>query len=329
MKAGLIFSGGGGKGAYEIGVWKALREHGLEQHIQVASGTSVGALNAAMFTQGRYAEAEEFWLNITTEMVLGVNQEQIEGIKYFFLKNYQYAIPATVAAWLTNFKLFGVLRREKLEGIIRKFIDEEKVRRSQVICYATASELPLLKRTHFKMNEYNKDLMVQILLASAAIPVLWKSVSINGHDYADGGFSRELLTPGEISDPSNVPIAPAHFEKCELIFVVYLDRSTKLPDRLFPGAMVIDIVPSRPLGGLFDGTLKFDRDTAERNLDLGYADTILLLRQALQAEETTAQIREQLRGILEKRATFHEISGQMQEQQRRNDRLLGKPPLKD
>ena len=49
MKIGLVLSGGGGKGAYELGVWKALKELNLNKYISVFSGTSIGAFNAALF----------------------------------------------------------------------------------------------------------------------------------------------------------------------------------------------------------------------------------------------------------------------------------------
>ena len=52
MKYGLVLSGGGGKGAYELGVWKALVEMKLDKYIEVISGTSIGAFNAALFAQG-------------------------------------------------------------------------------------------------------------------------------------------------------------------------------------------------------------------------------------------------------------------------------------
>lgn len=45
MKLGVVLSGGGSKGAYEIGVWKALRK--LNVKYDIVTGTSVGALNAA------------------------------------------------------------------------------------------------------------------------------------------------------------------------------------------------------------------------------------------------------------------------------------------
>ena len=49
---GLVLDGGGGKGAYQLGVWRALRETGLDQRIAQISGASVGALNAALMVQG-------------------------------------------------------------------------------------------------------------------------------------------------------------------------------------------------------------------------------------------------------------------------------------
>ena len=60
-KIGLVLDGGGAKGAYQIGIWKALRETGLERYISCISGTSVGGLNAALFLQGELEKAENIW----------------------------------------------------------------------------------------------------------------------------------------------------------------------------------------------------------------------------------------------------------------------------
>ena len=55
MKA-LVLSGGGAKGSYQIGVWKALRE--LNIHFDIITGTSSGALNGALMTQNSYHKAK-------------------------------------------------------------------------------------------------------------------------------------------------------------------------------------------------------------------------------------------------------------------------------
>ena len=62
----LVLSGGGGKGAYQIGVWKALKESGLDKEIVSVSGTSVGALNAALFIHNNLNVAEEIYLNMSS-----------------------------------------------------------------------------------------------------------------------------------------------------------------------------------------------------------------------------------------------------------------------
>ena len=52
MKIGLVLAGGGARGAYQIGVWKALIELGIDKYIKVVSGTSIGAVNAMLFNKG-------------------------------------------------------------------------------------------------------------------------------------------------------------------------------------------------------------------------------------------------------------------------------------
>ena len=58
---GLVLSGGGAKGAYQVGVWKAMEEYGLTDNVKIASGTSVGALNAALFANVSTTKAEQLW----------------------------------------------------------------------------------------------------------------------------------------------------------------------------------------------------------------------------------------------------------------------------
>lgn len=67
---GLVFAGGGGKGAYQIGTWKYLHQQGMDRYVKAVSGSSVGALNAALFVGGSYEQAESIWENIRPEQIL-------------------------------------------------------------------------------------------------------------------------------------------------------------------------------------------------------------------------------------------------------------------
>ena len=58
----LVLAGGGARGRYQVGVWRALME--LDWHPQIITGTSVGGLNGAMFVLDRYETARDMWLTI-------------------------------------------------------------------------------------------------------------------------------------------------------------------------------------------------------------------------------------------------------------------------
>lgn len=62
---GLVLAGGGCKGVYQIGVWRALREMGVS--ITAVVGTSVGAMNGALVALDRYDEAVTLWLDMSIE----------------------------------------------------------------------------------------------------------------------------------------------------------------------------------------------------------------------------------------------------------------------
>ena len=62
-KTAIVLAGGGSRGAYQIGVWKALREMGIDY--QLVTGTSVGALNGVLMVQQEYDKALAVWENIS------------------------------------------------------------------------------------------------------------------------------------------------------------------------------------------------------------------------------------------------------------------------
>ena len=67
VKRAVVFSGGGAKGGYQIGAWKALREIGFVPDI--VTGTSVGALNGALMALGKYEDALFIWENMSADRV--------------------------------------------------------------------------------------------------------------------------------------------------------------------------------------------------------------------------------------------------------------------
>ena len=77
MKMGLVLSGGGGKGAYELGVWKALKELKIDKYIEVFSGTSIGAFNAVLFAQNNMKDAEALWEEVTIDKLIPISKFEL------------------------------------------------------------------------------------------------------------------------------------------------------------------------------------------------------------------------------------------------------------
>lgn len=259
MKIGLVFSGGGAKGAYQIGVWKALEEFGVSQNISVISGTSVGALNAALFAQGDYNHAEMTWRNINEEDILHFDIEK-------HLPNFAslFGLSSTVLFWFLS---TGIFSRKGLSCIINNRLDFSKIRESRKHIYANCSErnLPLkLKPKYFSLHNVSNERFHQILLASSAIPVIFDNETIDDKSYTDGYFT------------DNTPIKPVYEEECNIIINVFLNRDSYIPHENYPKSVLIDIYPQDDLGGILNGVLNFRN--ISKNIDRGYEDALKILK---------------------------------------------------
>ena len=91
MKTAVVLSGGGAKGSYQLGVWKALRE--LHIKYDIVTGTSIGALNGVLMCEKSYFKAKEIWKRINMEYLLNElpkSNKSLDIVKLFgnkFIKN--------------------------------------------------------------------------------------------------------------------------------------------------------------------------------------------------------------------------------------------------
>lgn len=262
-KVGLVLAGGGGKGAYHIGVWKALKEFDIENNICAVSGTSIGALNAALFIQGDYELAEHVWLSMSQDKVISINPDKI--VKKLTETGFR-----KIAGWLGMLKNHGWVTRKGLLDIISEYINLSYISSSDIISYATCCEYPALKAKYFKLNRCNEERITKVLLASSALPLIYDSVEIDGKNYIDGGIP--------VSDSDNVPIKPLYDEGCNIIFVIHLSRTYLIDHNNFPDAQIVEIVPQDDQGGLFKGTLDFKPQSARRRIEQGYNDAVRVLK---------------------------------------------------
>ena len=230
---GLVFAGGGGKGAYQIGVWKAIRELGLEERINVIAGTSVGALNAALFLKGDLELAEQIWSGISTSGLLPMQDS-------------------------TDDSLFS---NEGLESFIRSVLCI-KDRTNAPQCYATCKNLSSGALRYYNLtNILESSYRKRILLASAALPGVYPSVEIDGEIFVDGGANGD-----------NVPVYPVVNEGVQTIIVVHLSQTEPMENGKWKNTEIYDIYPSEDLGGFLTGTVDFSSEHALERMKIGYQD---------------------------------------------------------
>ena len=110
---GIVLGGGGAKGSYEIGVWKALLE--LNVQINTIVGTSVGALNGAIMVQGDFEVAHKLWTNI--DMMSIINLESSTSLDYRKMKMKLKDLIAAAKGFIENKGIDVTPLREMLINI--------------------------------------------------------------------------------------------------------------------------------------------------------------------------------------------------------------------
>lgn len=253
----LTLAGGGGKGAYEIGVWQALREIGLEKNLIAVSGSSSGALNAALISLNEFDKAKTIWSSIMPKQFLDINYDTIIGPLNTLVKR-------TLTA--------GLCSRDGLIEIIDKYLNLEQLAGARIPAYVSISryssdcidclsEKPQVE--YISLSEVSPDDARQFLLASSAMPYIYPPEIIHGNVYRDGGLA------------DNVPIYPMTSVGADNLIVVKLEPDDKVDTSLYSNFKeMVEIIPSREIGDLFDGTLEFTSRNVMFRMLLGYYDTL-------------------------------------------------------
>ncbi|HHV83290.1 MAG TPA: patatin-like phospholipase family protein, partial [Tepidanaerobacter syntrophicus] len=179
---GLVLEGGGAKGAYQIGAWKALRELNID--IGGVAGTSVGALNGAMILQGDFEKAWNIWYDISFDKIINnIDEKEIEAIR-----NKEVRPENLIFAVKKLRELFSErgLDITPLRKLISENVSEDKIRSSGKDFGIVTVELTDLKPVEIYIEDIPYGKLADYLLASANLPI-FKMEKIDGKLFIDGG----------------------------------------------------------------------------------------------------------------------------------------------
>ena len=197
----LALQGGGSHGAFTWGVLDRLLE---ERWFNIAaiSGTSAGAMNAAVLADGwteggadaaRHA-LDSYWRHVSRAAIYSPLQRSLVDRmlgRWSFDMSPAYIAMDLMSRVVSPYHLnpFGI---NPLRDIVAKSINFERLARSPILLFITATNVRTGRGHIFRNAEITPD----VLLASACLPTMFRAVEIDGDAYWDGGFAgNPTITP--------------------------------------------------------------------------------------------------------------------------------------
>jgi NTE family protein len=259
-KVGLVLAGGSARGAYEVGVVRYITEDiahelGRPLPIDVISGTSAGSINAIMLAAhadqpaARGTMLAKQWTDLDVEDVVRPSPVEFLRIAAGLLGRGKRDAPAgrRRGGVFDPSAIERIVRSGAPAGAIREHIGAGRLQALSISTTHVASGRTVIfvqrrdggvpaQGSDPTMVMQPADITADHALASAAVPLLFPAVDIDGHFYCDGGLRQ------------NVPLSPARRLGADRLVVVnprYIRDQTPAPDlaeareREYPGPLFL------------------------------------------------------------------------------------------
>ncbi len=249
MKTAIVLSGGGTKGAYEVGCMQAIEE--LRIPFDIVTGTSIGALNGCMVAQGDYEAMYELWGNLKMEDIIEDGLDLTISIDS--LMNQGNMIKPFFKSYIDN-KGANVT---PLKELTYKLCSEERLQKNHIDFGLVCVEYPNLKPLEITYDEMKGSLPNYLLASSACFPA-FPIHEFDGKGYVDGGYY------------DNLPIHLAFKMGAKQIIAIEVNHD-KITHPCYENRPNIKVIrPSAPLGQF----LEFNRNILDMRIRMGYLDTM-------------------------------------------------------
>ena len=298
----IVFAGGGSRGSWQLGVWKAFRKYGIPRPRAIA-GTSVGALNAAMFSQLDYDKAEQVWLKTDTLKVLDGQREhswlirQLASAAASGSKKFCGIIKGILTLPIQAVGAAGNLMRsgKRKDGFALFVADGLCSLIDEGVTWEDGDfKIPTFICVHNKNSQRVEYYSLQdtglsveerklLLRASASIPKVFPQVKVRDNCYCDGGVAYRTYVPERLrkwlhirnltlEEIDNVPLSPLveHISETTKVLVIGLEpeEMTYRNDPKYQNLQIFPMNPKESLGFPLD----FSREHTKQGIEEGEKD---------------------------------------------------------
>lgn len=251
---GLVLDGGGARGAYQIGAWKALKEAGVK--ISAVAGTSVGALNGALICMDDIEKAEKIWREMSFSRVMTVDDEWMGQL---FQGKHRFGDIFSEAWRLLG---EGGVDISPLRELIHEAVDEKQIRASGKEFCITTFSLTDFKQLDLSISDIPEGHLEDFLLASAYLLGFKNEPMKDGKRYIDGGVVNNV--------PMGALVERGYRDIIEIrIYGPGREPRVRLPE---DGECYL-IGPRVKLGSI----IEFDGERSRQNMKIGYYDAKRML----------------------------------------------------
>lgn len=258
MKLGLVLAGGGGKGAYEVGAWRAFKEYGIE--FDSIAGASIGALNGLFMAMDQLDYCHFMWNGLgdlmATQVASSLPRVDEQALYYI---DQSFKNPASIKEHIDK---KGFINSQPMEMVIKGALLKFTIKKN---FYVSAVNADTIETEYFSLKDQDPDHVAKCILASASIPLIFDAVNIQDQHYYDGGIL------------DNTPIKPLLEEGCDMIFVIFLKTRDMDCLKIHTSVPLVPIIPSEYLGNFQEGTMNFKKEDIHKRIELGYEDTKRIL----------------------------------------------------
>lgn len=232
VRSGLVLGGGGARGCYEIGAWKALHEAGIV--FDCTAGTSIGALVAAIYVQQTIEPLLEFADHLAPC--------DIAQNLFSFPDTFGQAVRERreIGSYLSRYILSGEgMDITPLKKAFDAMFSYEKFEASPIDYACMTFNVTRRRPVAWFKNEITAENAAQVILASASCFPAFPKMQIDGEDYIDGGYWN------------NIPCDLAVQMGAEKILAIDVE-GPGIVHPLPKKADVLNIKPLLPLGNFLD-----------------------------------------------------------------------------
>lgn len=248
--------GGGARGSYQVGAWRALWENGVK--FNAVAGSSVGALNGAMMAMDDLTLAEDLWNDMRFSRVMDVDDSVMDKLMKGKFSGLDLKHLSSGFKKIVKEGGFDVT---PLRNLIGETVDVDKIKNSDIELFICTHSLTDRKGLELRAKELTDEELRDMLLASAYFPA-FKHEMLQGKMFTDGGVSNVLPLS---------PLIKAGYKNIITIrlFGLGIEKRVKIPKN----TSVAEIAPTRDLGNM----LNFNPVSCQKNYRLGYFDAMRML----------------------------------------------------